>query len=253
MYLYELAIELDKRSADLAEKAEALGIGPIIAASELSADQVQALRAAFPRAGVAAEPAAVAGPSTWGAPPGATAPAPAGPSKTSRAGSLLAVGTVLAAVIGMFAFIMVKSGPDDERRKQISADLKAWDEAPAVTVDPAVADAAAKAVPPDQPIDQAKMCAAQDVMYDAEIRINRGEGSRDADLVTWRKAVDDMAAWGPADLRDEINAYRDAVAAMYDVEGREGRGNARPQFDKVKEVEDPMYSQIIPFCGYPGD
>lgn len=45
MYLYELALELDERSADLAQRAEALGLDGAGPATSLSAEQVEALRA----------------------------------------------------------------------------------------------------------------------------------------------------------------------------------------------------------------
>lgn len=45
MYLYELALELDERSADLAARAEAMGLDGAGPATMLSAEQVAALRA----------------------------------------------------------------------------------------------------------------------------------------------------------------------------------------------------------------
>lgn len=258
MFLYELAIELGERSTDVCEKAETLGIGTLLSTSELTRDQVAAIRAAYhrpPPGGVTPPAAPGAPPAAWGAPPPEPSGAPGGAGTGSRAGQFAAIGLVVAVVLAGFGYMVVNAGPDEERQQAISQDLAEWNDAPAVTVDPKVAAAAAKQVPSDQPVDEAKLCAAQDVMYDTEIRMNHDDstGTDPADLAIWRKAVDDMAKWGPADAKDDIAAYRDALLVFYDTAARVGLGKARPQFDAVKAAEDQMYPQIIPFCGYPGD
>lgn len=258
MFLYELAIELDERSTDVCAKAETLGLGSLLSTSELTRDQVAAIRAAYNRPLPGSQPgAAGAPPAAWGPPTAPPPGKPAGSGTGGRVGQFAAVGLVIAVVLAGFGYMVVKAGPDEKRQQAISKDLAEWNDAPPVTIDPKaakVATDAGKDLPSDQPVDEAKMCAAQDVMYDAEIRMNHEEGGpSEADLVIWRKAVDEMAVWGSADAKDDINGYRDALLAFYDAAGRVGLGKARPQFDAVKQAEDRMYPQIIPYCGYPGD
>lgn len=54
VFLYELALTLDQRSSDVIEVAEGLGLGEVLAGSELNPDQVAAIRAHY--AALAAPP-----------------------------------------------------------------------------------------------------------------------------------------------------------------------------------------------------
>ena len=253
MFLYELAIEIGERSSDVCQKAESIGLGPLLSTSELTREQVAALRAAYNRPLPGGAPgSAGAAPSVWGAPPATPIEAPGRPP--SKIGQVAALGLVVAVVLAGFAYMFVNAGPDEERQQAISEDLAAWSDAPPVTIDPEVAAAAAADVPSDEPTGETELCAAQDAMYDAEMRMHPDrQGVNDADLAIWRTAVDDMIRWGPADAADEITWYRDANLAYYDATTRMSMGKARPYFDEVKRAEDRMYPQIIPFCGYPGD
>lgn len=259
MFLYELAMELDERSADLAERAEAIGLGTLGPTTELTAEQASALRAAYRRPLPGAPPGGVpaAGPpASWGPPTGAplTTSSPARSGGRPQTAQLAIIGVVVLAALAGFGYMFMNSGPDESRQQAIKADLESWNDAPPATIDPKVAAEAAKDIPGDEPSDEKKLCAAQDVMYDAEIRINHAEGKTNpTDLAIWRKAVDDMARWGPADAKSEVTAYRDAVLAFYDAADRMSLGKARPFFDEVKRAEDRMYPQIVPFCGMPGD
>ncbi len=89
MYLYELALELDERSADLALRAEALGVAGAGPTMRLTAEQVAALRAdRADEAGMVPALDWVTGGTDLGGPAGgggsrslATAPAMAEPTK----------------------------------------------------------------------------------------------------------------------------------------------------------------------------
>ncbi len=76
MFLYELAIELDRKSGELVDAAAALGMGALMASSELDAAQVHQLRQRL--GGPAGAPAPPTGPVTF-APPAADGPPPFAP------------------------------------------------------------------------------------------------------------------------------------------------------------------------------
>ena len=89
MFLYELAIELGERSPDLVDAAAALGMGELLPASQLSAEQVAALKAHIAKRGPRAAgpggapplPAPPSGPLVAGPPAGADgARAPSAPA-----------------------------------------------------------------------------------------------------------------------------------------------------------------------------
>ena len=169
MFLYELALELDVRSAELVERAAEFGLTGITAASTLTSEQVHRLRAELtgppsggPVPAATFNPAATFGPAAaavpsspdtagagspppapappWGgqpAPPwgpaGATA-SPGGPGAgtagdTSRRGQWIAVGVLAPFLVALFAFMFTNSGPDRSRRQELSA--------PATSVAPA--------------------------------------------------------------------------------------------------------------------
>ena len=124
MHLFELAIELGERSADMAEAAESLGFEGITPTSELTPEQVQAFRARYakaappPPAGSAYQP-----PSSWGPPPGtgAPAPAPSGSGRSLGVGQILLIVAALAGVAALFGYMMSNSGPDARQEQQLAA------------------------------------------------------------------------------------------------------------------------------------
>jgi hypothetical protein len=260
MYLYELAMELGERSADIADRAEALGLEGISPAAQITPEEAQTIRAAYGRGGPAADPAASPEAQVTGKAPRP----PRNPKTTSRA--ILAF--VVLAALGAFAFFFTQTGGDAERSEQIGAELEDWNEAPPPTVSPEVQAKAASIIPSNKPIDQKAMCAAQDVMYAEE---NRTAGSYDelraqaANNGVWRKAADDLARFGPTDAKEVVKRYRDVVA-KYDaviagandaeirdyLAGTPRYGLANRKQD-VAAASDAMYLKIIPFCGQPAD
>ena len=66
MYVYELALELDRRSADLVDQAAAVGLPGLTPSADLKPDEVVELCTAL---GLARNgPGAPGGPGTWGPP-----------------------------------------------------------------------------------------------------------------------------------------------------------------------------------------
>jgi hypothetical protein len=153
MFLYELAIELDQRSADLVDAAESMGFGRLSSAAALDAAQVAALRSRFGPAGAPPPPLGAApGPNAF-APPGLDLPPappmgpPAGPPLGGFApppppppppgagaaasvgaaegaamgrGQRIAIGVVVVAVLGLFGFMVANSGPDEARERELA-------------------------------------------------------------------------------------------------------------------------------------
>ncbi|MGN6695050.1 MAG: hypothetical protein ACTHN0_12825 [Aquihabitans sp.] len=264
MYLYELAIELGERSADIVEKAEALGIGPILATAELAPEQLQALRAAYRSAAAPAPP----GPATTDAaapPPQQAVAAPAPQAPRSR--TPLVIGALVVAVIALAAFFMMQSEPNAEREDAIAADLDGWKDGPPATVSPSVAAEAGRQIGRHEPLDQAAMCRAYDVVLEQEART---AGSLDelralaADNGVWRQALDDMVRFGPAAAEDEIEHYRDTVAKYDAVLAQSNEPELRDYLDgtpryalkdrkaEVAQTQKAMEGQVVPFCGADG-
>jgi hypothetical protein len=267
VYLYELAIELGERSADIVEKAEALDLGPILATAELAPEQLEALRAAYRPDAVAAPvvPAAVG--ST--APPATTPPAPASAPapKEPRNRTPLVIGALVLAVIGLTAFFLVQSEPNAERQDAIAADLDRWQDGPPATVSPSVVAEAGRQIGRNEPIDEGAMCRAYDLVLEQEART---AGSLDelralaVDNGVWRQALDDMARFGPAAAEDEIESYRDTVAKYDAVLATSNDPELRDYLDgkpryalrdrkaEVARAQKAMEGQVVPFCGANG-
>lgn len=127
MFLFELAMELDARSADMAEAAPSLGLEGITPTSELTPEQIQALRARFTKTPVAAGPGGPAGggayhPPTWGPPPGAPGPAAPAPSGGGLGiGQMVVIALAIVGVLGLFAFMFKNGGTDQKRLDRIAA------------------------------------------------------------------------------------------------------------------------------------
>lgn len=131
MHLYELAMELGERSADLAEAAPSLGLEGIGPTSDLTPEQVAGFRARYAKAPVAAGPAGSSGgssyqmPATWGPPGGGgpLLPPPSPPSGGSgmRLGQMVMIAAAIVAVLGLFAFMIKNGGADEQRLQKIAA------------------------------------------------------------------------------------------------------------------------------------
>lgn len=127
MYVYELAIALGKRSTDLSDAADQLGIGPLIAASELSPDQHARLVHHF-TGQVVAPPAGAPMGAPMGGPPGTAGPMPMpSPQGGGRhvpwpmvvLGAVLAIGALVAG-----SYVLV-GGQQDEFERQVDAQAAA--------------------------------------------------------------------------------------------------------------------------------
>ena len=122
MYVYELAIQLGKRSTDLTDAADQLGFGPLIAASELTAEQHAQLVHHFSGMAVTGPmPVSTLGsPGAPGAPSGPSLVAPAPPrSAGSKAG--LVVGAVVAVIVLLGGAYALVGGQRDEFGRQVDA------------------------------------------------------------------------------------------------------------------------------------
>lgn len=119
MYLYELAIRIDKRSGDLVTAAEQLGFGTLIAASEITDEQAVALSEHLTGRSVVTSgfaPGIESSP-LGGAPMGAPmTPAPTGGSRFGGLASA-AIAVALVVLLGAGAYVLVGSRQDamDER------------------------------------------------------------------------------------------------------------------------------------------
>ncbi|HEX2577718.1 MAG TPA: hypothetical protein VHK88_15300 [Aquihabitans sp.] len=126
MHLYELALELGVRSADLSSRAVELGLGEVGPASALTAEQVAALRADVappPVAAAATAPATAAQAVGWAA-PHAT---PAG-GEGGRRTQWVAAAVLAPLVITLFVFMATNTGT--EERPDRPADEAAAGEVP---------------------------------------------------------------------------------------------------------------------------
>ncbi|MGN6693129.1 MAG: hypothetical protein ACTHN0_03050 [Aquihabitans sp.] len=127
MHLYELAMELGERSADLADAAPSLGLADISPTSDLTPEQVAVFRARYAKAPVgapASSGAAYQAPATWGPPGGGGAPLPPPPPSRGSGmpmGQVVLIAGAIVAVIGLFAFMAKNGGPDQKRLEQIAS------------------------------------------------------------------------------------------------------------------------------------
>lgn len=221
MFLYELAMELDERSPDVAQKAEELGLGTLGSTSELTAEQVQALRAAYRKA------APGAAPDGWGAPESdaaAVAPPVAGPGRSGKAQKLVVVGALVVAV-AIGGLVVSKSGPDEDRTQKIASDLDNWDDGVAATVDPSVVAAAQAGVSPDEPSNVADYCAGWQQQQEWAQAVDdmtvekswQGVSRRITDEEeAWDEAVHEMKTFGPENLQVAIADYEAAMHYHFD-------------------------------------
>ncbi|MCU1370829.1 MAG: hypothetical protein JWO77_2023 [Ilumatobacteraceae bacterium] len=145
MHLFELAMELGVRSAEMAEAAPSLGFDDVTPTSVLTPEQVQAFRTRYAPAPSAVQGASTAypgvqpaAPTDWGAPPpvptgsGGGGAGGAGGGGGGRVVQMAVIGVAVVGVLGLFAFMFANSGTDQKRLDRIAA-AGAVDEGPAVT------------------------------------------------------------------------------------------------------------------------
>jgi len=127
VYLFELAIELGVRSADLADAAPGLGLDGVTPTSELTAEQAASLRTHFAEAQRGPDPDAPGSDRSYqprpAKPPAPTVPVPVAPTprRGPSLGQLVLVALVIAGVLGVAAFMVVRSRSDQERRERIAS------------------------------------------------------------------------------------------------------------------------------------
>ena len=127
MYLFELAIELGVRSADLADAAPGLGLDGVTPTSDLTVEQVAALRSHFESAQRGPDPDAPGSDRSYqprpAKPPAPAVPVPVAPAprRGPSLGQLVLVALVLAGVLGIVAFMVATSRSDQERRERIAS------------------------------------------------------------------------------------------------------------------------------------
>lgn len=125
--LFELAMELDVRSAEMADAAPALGLEGLTPTSELTPEQVQVLRARFTKVPVAPGPGGPSNsssyrPPNWGPPAGAAIPPPAPlPRRGMGAGQIAMIVVAVVAVVGLFGYMAKNGGTDQDRLDRIAA------------------------------------------------------------------------------------------------------------------------------------
>ena len=116
MFLYELAIELDVRSVDLAEQAVALGLGPLGPTADLTAEQAASLRAASPQA-AGGDPSRRMPPMADAAGEGAVhRGVPPDDGSSGRYVRYAIIAVVVIAVLGLFAYMATNGGPGERER-----------------------------------------------------------------------------------------------------------------------------------------
>ncbi|WP_421119465.1 hypothetical protein ACE2AJ_19240 [Aquihabitans daechungensis] len=333
MLLYELAIVLDKRSPELTDAAARLGMGELLPATDLDAEQVAALRAHFaggtappplaplgsgtpplpaapsgplaaepllfgdpppppppPPAGVPAAPASwgpPTAPTSWGPPPGATPPPPVpddpahvgpyfaapestvaqvvdsplglgdatlpptppppppsvvggpGPVAPGSTGSTgmgtgqkVMIGGAVVAVIALFGFMAVNTGPDEERERAIAAKEAAIEaELDATTVPSSTTAAtptttAAGTADAYAPVDVDRFCQGGLAIATFELRLAAAIADADFAELTglvrdrraaWGGDVATMAAGAAPILVNDIELYRSGYDRFFDA------------------------------------
>lgn len=150
MFLYELALELEEKSVDLAARAQQMGIPGALPNTELTKAQVLALRGEGPMPGGAEAPTGGPAPLAWGATPVGAAPTPPPPppdpaakrrlgkAVTSqiaadmenlrpkrrfsvRVGSSMLVLAVGAAAVALLAYMTVNMGSLEDKKAELAA------------------------------------------------------------------------------------------------------------------------------------
>lgn len=151
MFLYELALELEEKSVDLAARAQQMGIPGALPNTELTKPQVLALRGEGPMPGGTEGPAGGPAPLAWGVSPPTAVPVPQpvvaddpeakrrlGKAFTNqvardvenlrprrrigaRLGSTLVFAVVGLAVVGLLAYMVTNMGSLEDKKAELAA------------------------------------------------------------------------------------------------------------------------------------
>lgn len=263
MFLYELAIALDVRSVEMTERAKALGLDGIGPTSDLTADQVAQLRAAY---GHAVDPGPSRGMPPMGGSGQQSGPMPPTPPKGARSGGGVAlIGMVIVLTVGLFGVLVVK-GNDDSRGDRAAQELQAFNDAPEVTLgEGGASPAASTPLAPDQSADEARYCAGFASMTRYELQLGGRQMEEDwakvrdlaADRTAWNQGLMDMAVSGPADIDEELEQYRAVVSAHFDGLAASTSLRDMQVFlhdqgpEGIRAAEEALYELVVPTCGLP--
>lgn len=293
MFLYELAIELDLRSAELVDAAASLGYDGLTSASSLDAAQVAALRrrfapqlpppppppmgapgggaGAFAAPGLALPPAPpTVAPSLAGAPLGGFAPPPPPPPASGAphvspsgagdgvtSGQKVAIGVVVAIVVGLFGFMVVNSGPDEARERELAAAERAAEPSrpleltgPPPPANPSAAEPTTSfAQDLTAPVDIPTFCEGAAIVGPFEVRLWAASYDRDLaemqELVRdrqaeWSGGLDLVSVGGPPSLVDEVERYEAGYLVWFDAIARTGSYDEMLAAIDTLEVERAM-------------
>jgi len=159
-------------------------------------------------------------PMAYGAPgvPPMPTPGPVASGGTST-GQKVLIGGVIAAVLALFAFMAVNTGPDEERQDAIEASDAAA-EREAGNVDPA------SSADVDGPVDVAEFCRGGRGIMPIELRIAAAITDDDFPELqavirerreAWSEAVDAMAAGASPAVADDVEAYRSGYLTYFEA------------------------------------
>lgn len=187
----------------------------------------------------------------FGPPPGSGPAAP--PSGGMSTGQKVLIGGVIAAVIALFAFMAMNTGPDKEREEALAEqnadlveDLESTTTAPAeqetvptTTAAPTPAPTQ-PAIDPDEPVDTDRFCDGGLAITTFELRLTAAISDTDygelKGLVLERRAawsddVGTLAAGAPPALVNDIEEYRGGYNVFFDaIESSSAMGEA---YDKI--------------------
>ena len=166
-----------------------------------------------------------------GGPPGAPAPVPAAPGGLTRQQVVL-IAVVVTLVIGLFAFMVLNTGPDEAKQEALKAQDRAAEKTLSTYVPPTVPSTtttteAPTTTGPDRftPRNQAQFCDGFRGVNVFELRLMaammekdfaRLRSITDAERPAWEEAVKELAA-GAAPRQDEaIRSYVDTYHQMLD-------------------------------------
>lgn len=254
MYVYELAIQLGKRSTDLTDAADQLGFGPLIAASELTAEQHAKLVHHFTGMVVSGPmPTSTIGAlGASGAPAAPTLVAP-GPPRSGGSKAGLVAGAVVAVVVLLGGAYALVGGQRDEFGRQVDAQAAAdargeipesepSDDAgepdgpaPAPADAPADAPTEAPATTALDPTDDAAVkrarCAASQKISDLD---DQGD-VLNTDAPTWEQFV-----WAI----DQAEAMLPELKVAYDELRAVAPGSVQGDIDAVWRITEDMTRQL---------
>lgn len=245
MFLFELAMELGERSADMADAAPSLGFEGLTPTSDLTPEQVAAFRARFAKAPVAPLPPAgaypgtapgpQAGPAGWGPPGELPRPAASGGPGGMSKGQLALVAGAVIAVIGLFAFMATNGGRDEAREREIARVASEHD----ARDDEAIAGGTTAAVDPNAPKDIPRFCKAaldikqfsNDLVESMDAQdFDRTKQTMIAGVDDWQQNVDVMQETLPASFAEKGQTYERSYRALYEAwMGSANADEARPR------------------------